>query len=112
MTNHEKKTHVRQTSSLGSFEPPTDLASHLSGLPLRHKLDFIKNNDLDPKSILSKAERRVTDTEKKLSIPEDIKNLHLKPLLHKQALKVNKWVKNSLRAKTRLDFDTFMSRDK
>jgi hypothetical protein len=38
--------------------------------------------------------------------------LHLKPLLHKQALKVNKWVKNSLRAKTRLDFEQHMIRDK
>jgi hypothetical protein len=47
-----------------------------------------------------------------LSIPAEIQNLHLKPLLHKQSLKVNKWVKNSLRAKTRLDFDEFMLHDK
>lgn len=36
----------------------------------------------------------------------------MKNLLHKQAKKVNKWIKHSLRGDTKLDFDFYMKNDK
>jgi hypothetical protein len=108
-----KEKAISRHSSQESLENPAlpYLASNLSKYPLRDKLEYLRENDIDPRSVLSKVERNVIKAETNLSIPAEIQNLHLKPLLHKQSLKVSKWVKNSLRAKTRLDFKEFMLND-
>lgn len=75
-------------------------------------MDALKAVEINPISYLSKVEHRVTTVHDKLSIPYDLSNLLLRPLLHKQALKINKWIKSSLKARTKLDLDTFMEKDK
>lgn len=62
--------------------------------------------------MLTRVEQNLAKTNECLSIPEGISNLELKNLLHKQSLKVNKWIKNSLRGRTKLEFEHFMQRDK
>ena len=80
--------------------------------PLKDKLDTIERYDINPSEVLSKLERNISQVNENLSIPPQISNLHLKNLLHKQAKKVNKWIKNSLRGATKLDFAYFMHNDK
>jgi len=84
----------------------------LSKKPLKNKLDTLKAVEINPVSYLSKVEQRVSSVHDKLSIPYDLSNLLLRPLLHKQALKINKWIKSSLRARTKLDLESFMEKDK
>lgn len=75
-------------------------------------METLKAVEIDPSSLLSKVEQRVNYVHDKLSIPYDLSNLLLRPLLHKQALKINKWIKISMRARTKLDLETFMEKDK
>ena len=62
--------------------------------------------------MLTRVEQNLAKTNECLSIPEGISNVDLKKLLHKQAKRVNKWIKNSLRGTTKLEFEPFMQRDK
>ncbi len=75
-------------------------------------METLKAAEINPKSYLSKVEQRVSQVNEKLIIPHDLSNLLLRPLLHKQALKINKWIKISLKARTKLDLETFMEKDK
>jgi hypothetical protein len=75
-------------------------------------LELIEQWDIDPNEALSKSEINLQKVNEVLSIPNHISNLHLRQLLHKQSMKVNKWAKQSLRGKTHLDFAYFMENDK
>lgn len=72
--NSSKDKAISRHSSQESLENPalSYLASNLSKYPLRDKLEYLRDNDIDPRSVLSKVERNVIKAETYLSIPAEI----------------------------------------
>lgn len=50
------------------------VSGKLKQYPLRNKLEIIEQNDIDPRSVLSRTELNIGKVESVLSIPQDISN--------------------------------------
>ncbi len=85
---------------------------NMKNMPLGIRLEAIEKYGLDAQELLSRGETKLLKLQKDMHIPEQIKITNLRKLLHKSMTKANKWMKESLKAENRNDFEYYMVHDK